>query len=181
MRYPDNGGLSAKERAEREDVRLAAARMFEEGVRPSVIARALRVSMKSAYSWRRQWRAGGREALLSKGPGGELCRLSDEQLGWLRADLEAGPAGFGWVDDQRWTAARVADLVSAGYGVRYTDRGMAYLLHRIGFTPQVPVRRAAERDERAVQVWRDEVWPRVNRPRPPGEPGSSLRTRPVKV
>ncbi|MFD7134114.1 winged helix-turn-helix domain-containing protein [Streptomyces sp. NPDC059894] len=27
-------------------------------------------------------------------------------------------------------------------------------MHRLGFSPQVPARRVAERDEKAVQVWR---------------------------
>ncbi|MGH7745723.1 MAG: helix-turn-helix domain-containing protein, partial [Candidatus Dormibacteria bacterium] len=31
MRYPDGGGLSAKERARRERVRLAAAELIEAG------------------------------------------------------------------------------------------------------------------------------------------------------
>jgi putative transposase len=106
--------------------------------------------------------------------------LTDEQVGWLRADLDAGPAAFGWVDDQRWTAARVTDLVFERYKVRYTGRGMAYLLHRIGFTPQVPVRRAAKRDEAAIETWIDEVWPVVKAPRRPRGPGSSSKTKPAR-
>jgi putative transposase len=173
MRYPDTGGVSAKQRGEREGVRLEAAEMLEKGIKPSIIAKTLRVSTKSAYRWRRQWRAGGTEALLSKGPGGATCQLTDERLGWLRADLDAGPAVFGWVDDQRWTAARVTDLVFDRYKVRYTGRGMAYLLRRIGFTPRVPVRRAVKRDEAAIEAWVKEVWPVVKAPRRPRGAGSS--------
>ena len=33
-----------------------------------------------------------------------------------------------------------------------------HLLHRIGFTPQVPAHRAAERDEAAIAAWRDVTW-----------------------
>jgi putative transposase len=181
MRYPDTGGVSAKQRGERERVRLEAATMLDEGMAPSKIATTLRVSTKSTYSWRRAWRAGGTEALRSRGPGGATCQLTDEQLGWLRADLDAGPAAFGWVDDQRWTAARVADLVFTRFKVRYTDRGIAYLLHRIGFTPQVPVRRAAKRDEDAITAWVNDVWPVVKAPRRPGEPGSSSKTKPARA
>lgn len=46
--------------------------------------------------------------------------------------LKAGPAAHGWVDDQRWTLARVADLVGRLFGVGYTLRGVSYLLRRIG-------------------------------------------------
>jgi transposase len=47
------------------------------------------------------------------------------------------------------------------FHVSYTLRGVSYLLHRIGFTPQVPAHRAAERDEAAIAAWRAETWAKV--------------------
>ena len=161
MRYPDGGGLSAEGRAGREKVRLQAAQMFEQGMDPVRVARCLRVSAKSAYQWRRCWRAGGEAALASKGPGGNACRLDDAQLARLRAALDLGPAAYGWKEDQRWTLARVAALIRRLFHVRYTLRGASYLLHRIGFSPQVPAHRAAERDEDAIAAWRAETWAKV--------------------
>lgn len=160
MRYPDGGGLSARGRVQRERVRLEAARLFEQGIRPVQVARRLRVSTKSAYQWRRRWRAGRDAALASTGPGGAACRLSGRQLDRLRAELERGPAGHGWAD-QRWTLARITLLIGRLFHVRYTLRGTSYLLHRIGFTPQVPARRAVERDEQAIAAWRIETWAKV--------------------
>ena len=61
-------------------MRLQAAEWFAEGVTPPEVARRLRVSCNSAYAWRRRWRAGGKAALASKGPGGAVCRLSGTQL-----------------------------------------------------------------------------------------------------
>jgi transposase len=160
MRYPDGGGLSAEGRARREKLRLQAAQMFQQGMTPVQVARSLRVSAKSAYQWRRRWRAGGETALASRGPGGAVCRLSGGQLARLRAALDAGPAAYGW-QDQRWTLARITALIGRLFHVRYTVRGTSYLLHRIGFSPQVPVRRAAERDEAAIAAWRAETWAKV--------------------
>ena len=71
MRYSDGGGLSAEGRARREKLRLQAAQMFEQGIKPVRVSGLLRVSTKSAYQWRRRWRAGGPAALASKGPGGD--------------------------------------------------------------------------------------------------------------
>ena len=87
MRYPDGGGLSAAGRAWREKVRLQATAMFEQDMKPVQVARCLRVSTKSAYQWRRRWRAGGEAALASKGASGAVCRLSLAQLARLRAEL----------------------------------------------------------------------------------------------
>ena len=121
---------------------MQAAELFTEGVAPPEVARRPRVSPNSAYAWRRRWRAGGETALASKGPGGAVCRLSGARLQRLRAALEGGPAMWGWDEDQRWTLARVTTLIGRLFHVRYTLRGTSYLLHRLGFTPQVPVRPA---------------------------------------
>ncbi|HEX6521549.1 MAG TPA: helix-turn-helix domain-containing protein [Streptosporangiaceae bacterium] len=66
MRYPDGGGLTAAERARREQVRLAAAELIETGASDGEIARRFRVSRMSANRWRRALAAGGRQALASK-------------------------------------------------------------------------------------------------------------------
>ena len=161
MRYADGGGLTAVGRARRERVRLTAAAMYEQDMTPVQVAHELRVSTKSAYQWRRCWRAGGTAALVSKGPGGAVCRLGRAQLFRLRAALEQGPATWGWAEDQRWTLERVTTLIGRLFHVRYTLRGTSYLLHRMGFTPQVPVHRAAERDEQAIAAWRDVTWARL--------------------
>ncbi|MDT0403874.1 MULTISPECIES: winged helix-turn-helix domain-containing protein [Streptomyces] len=161
MRYADGGGLTAAGRARREVVRFEAAEMFGQGVRPPEVARRLRVSRKSAYAWYAAWRDGGRSALASKGPGGFPCQLSDHQTERLQAELEAGPAAHGWCEDQRWTLTRVAELIHHLFGYRYTPRAVSYLLHRLGWSPQVPAHRAVERDEQAVERWRTEQWSRV--------------------
>ena len=46
-------------------------------------------------------------------------------------------------------------------GVSYTLRGTSFRLHRLGYSPQVPVRRAAERDEVKIAAWRSQTWAKV--------------------
>ncbi|KQC40309.1 winged helix-turn-helix domain-containing protein [Frankia sp. ACN1ag] len=160
MRYADGGGLTAPGRARREAVRLQAADLFAHGVDPVEVAGRLRVSTKSAYQWKRRWQAGGETALASRGPSGASCRLSERQLDRLHAELARGPAVHGWAD-QRWTLARVTTMIGRLFGVRYTLRGTSYLLHRLGYSPQVPARRATERDEEKITAWRAETWAKV--------------------
>src|SRR6266568_4517810 len=80
MRYPDGGGLTAAERARREQVRLAAADAIEAGATDRQVARRFRVTRMSANRWRRALAAGGRTALMSKGPGGGPCKLTAAQV-----------------------------------------------------------------------------------------------------
>src|SRR5437879_10580864 len=136
MRYPDGGGLSAEGRAKREAVRLQAAELFEKEVSSLEVAGRLRVTPQAVNNWRRAWKADGASALASKGPGGSVCRLDGGQLAQLEWQLDRGPAAHGWVEDQRWTLPRVAELIAGLFRVSYTDRGVGYLLHRIGWSPQ---------------------------------------------
>lgn len=50
----------------------------------------------------------------------------------------AGPAACGY-DDQCWTLARIAEEAWQRFGAEYTLAGMDVLLHRIGWSVQVPV------------------------------------------
>src|SRR5436309_7564538 len=159
MRYGEGGGLTAAGRARREQVRLAAAELIEAGASDREVARRFRVSRMSANRWRRALAAGGRAALASKGAGGARCKLSPVQLRELEMVLDAGPAAWGWDEDQCWTLARIAELVRRRFGVDYTLAGLDLLLHRIGWSVQVPARQAAERDEAAIERWKQVSWP----------------------
>jgi len=180
MRYPDGGGLTAQERARREQVRLAAAELIEAGVDDQEVARRFRVSPMSVGRWRRMLAAGGRAALASKGAGGAKCKLSPAQVRELEAVLEAGPGIWGW-EDQCWTLARITELVRRRFKVQYTLAGMDVLLHRLGWSVQVPARRAAERDEAAIARWREEAWPVVKRRRRTWAPGWSSKTNQARA
>src|SRR4051794_34738546 len=98
MRYPQGGGLTAEERARREQVRLAAAEWIDEGAADVEVATRFRVTRMSANRWRRAPAEGGRPALASKGLGGARCRLTSAQLAELQELLDAAPAAWGWTD-----------------------------------------------------------------------------------
>jgi transposase len=89
----------------------------------------------------RRWRRGARAA---------QCKLTAPQLRELATLLDTGPAAWGWDEDQCWTLARIAEVVRRRFSVEYTLAGMDLLLHRIGWSVQVPARRAAERDEARI-------------------------------
>src|SRR6266480_3089467 len=142
------------------------------------IAKRFRVSRMSVNRWRRALAVGGREALASKGAGGATCKLTPAQVAELEEAMDAGPAAAGYLD-QCWTLARVAEQCWQRSGVEYTLAGMAVLLHRIGWSVQVPARRAAERDEDKIARWREETWPVIKGRRRTWAPGWSSSTSPA--
>lgn len=169
--------MTDAKRVARERIRLEAVGYFEDGGKNKEIAAALRVSERSVEHWRRQWRERGAEGVRSKGSPGRP-RLSVVRIARLERELERGPLAHGWTD-QRWTPARVKTLIGRLFHVGYTVEGTWRLLKRHGWSWQQPARRAIERDDEAVELWKKEVWPQVKAQRRPAEPGSSSRTRPA--
>ena len=62
-----------------------------------------------------------------------------------------------------WTRRIVADLISDRFGVALSVTAVGNLLHRLGLTPQKPLRRAYESDEAAVKQWQAEVYPQIQK------------------
>jgi transposase len=73
-----------------------------------------------------------------------------------------GPEAYGF-RGQVWTRARIARVIEEEFGVRYHKGHVGRLLQELCWTPQVPIRRAIQRDEEAIERWRDEVWPQLRR------------------
>jgi putative transposase len=89
--------------------------------------------------------------------------MKPQRRTWLAAALEQGPAAHGWTEDQRWTLPRIAVLVARRFHVRFSPSQLSRILHEMGFSVQVPVHRAVERDPQAVERWMAEVWPEVEK------------------
>ncbi|WP_308286968.1 winged helix-turn-helix domain-containing protein [Actinomadura parmotrematis] len=151
------------DRARREVLRLEAVSLFEAGWLDAEIGRSFRVSRMSVNRWRRAWKQGGTAALASRGAGGMRCRLTDDQLACLQVEPAKGSAAHGWSEDQRWTLARIATVIAELFTVSYTVAGVDVLMHRLGWSVQVPTRRATERDEAEIARWEAQVWPSVGR------------------
>ncbi|WUU43077.1 winged helix-turn-helix domain-containing protein [Streptomyces sp. NBC_00659] len=58
----------------------------------------------------------------------------------------------GW-PDQTWTLSRIKTLIGHRFHKSMTLSAIAQMLHRHGFSHQVPARRALERNEKAVTGW----------------------------
>ena len=76
-----------------------------------------------------------------------------------------------------WTLARVAEVIEATTGVRYSQtQTWEVLRKRLGWTRQRPARRAVERDDEAVVTWVKEQWPRIEAGPGGAGRGSSSKT-----
>ena len=172
MRYAQRGGYTPAEQQQRERLRLEAAGRFACGEGIGEIARDLRVTPGSV----RAWAGGGTAALRPRGPVSRE-KLSGQQWARLEAELRKGPLAHGFAGDQRWTLGRIKTLIGKLFHVGYTPEGVWKLMRRHGWSCQVPVRQALERDDAAVAVWKAEVWPDIKAPRATWAPTPASRTK----
>ncbi|GAB2819776.1 winged helix-turn-helix domain-containing protein [Streptomyces daliensis] len=162
MRYAQGGGLTAERQEFRERLRLQAAERFERGETNAVIAKDLRISVRSVQRWRRAWQQGGPLALNSKGPASRP-RLSPAQFRELEAELAKGAAAHGWAD-QRWTLERIRAVIARRFHMTYTIQGVRKLLRRHGWSCQVSERWATGR-ETLAEGWIKQAWTQPEPPR----------------
>jgi transposase len=142
--------------------RMRALSLKFKGWSQRTIAEALGVSKPAVSQWLAAAERGGPDALRSHPSPGRPCRLTAQQARLIPEFLWHGPEAYGF-RGQVWTCARIALVIEEELGVRYHKDHVGRLLKELRWTPQVPIKRAVQRDEQAIQRWRDEVWPQLLR------------------
>jgi transposase len=142
----------------REWRRLRALPLKQQGWYQRDIADALGVAEETVSRWLARARDGGPEALRARPRPGHPPKLSPEQKRLIPEFLWHGPEAYGF-RGQVWTRARIARVLAEEFGVRYHQGHVGRLLQELHWTPQVPIKRALQRDEEAIRRWRAEVWP----------------------
>jgi transposase len=135
--------------------------LLEQGETPAVVARILGVQATSLHRWRRMARQG--QDLAAKPPCGAKPRLTDSQLGELERLLLKGATAHGF-PNELWTSARVAQLIQRHFGVKYHKDYVRRLLgRRLNWTSHKPQRRARQHNDKEVERWKADEFPRILR------------------
>jgi transposase len=142
--------------------RFRALRLKRQGWSRNDIAEALGVCPVSVSRWCAQVRDGGPEALRAHPGPGRPPKLLPAQMRLITEFLWHGAEAYGFRGEV-WTCARVARVIEEEFGVHYHKDHVGRLLRELHWTPQMPIRRAIQRDEDAIRRWRDEVWPDLQR------------------
>jgi len=146
----------------REWRRVRALHLKQQGWYQRDIAEGLGVSEEAVSRWLARARDGGPEALLAHPAPGRPPKLTAAQKRLIPEFLWHGPEAYGF-RGQVWTRSRISRVIAGEFGVRYHSGHVGRLLHELRWTPQVPIRRAMQRDEEAIRRWRGEVWPGLPR------------------
>jgi transposase len=147
----------------REYRRLRAWELKQQGWKQKEIAEALGVTPGAVSQWvKRAREGGGKEALRRRPAPGAKSRLSQAQKSKIPALLAKGAQAYGFRGDV-WTRKRVAAVIRREFGVTYAPGHVGRILRALGLSLQKPAKRAAQRDEEAIQPWVEEAWPTLKK------------------
>src|SRR5580700_819868 len=144
----------------REERRRIAFRMLRKRIPKATIARQLGVSYVAVWRWEQRWKREGPEGWREHVHPGSERRLSARGQKDLLGILVTGARAYGYPTDL-WTLKRIAEVIRKEYGVSYTLSGVWRVLRALGFSAQVPLTIALEREEQYIRKWVRSVWPEI--------------------
>jgi|SRR5208283_1907585 len=142
--------------------RLRAWELKQQGWTQQDIAYALGASKGAVSHWIHTAEDFGANGLRSHSSPGHPAKLTPSQKWQIPEFLWHGAEAYGFRGDV-WTCARVAQVIEWEFGICYHKDHVSRMLKELGWTPQIPVTRAVQRDEAAIARWRVEVWPKLRR------------------
>jgi transposase len=139
-----------------EERRKQAINMLEQGIDPPEIAEIVGVHRRSVYRWKTTYEEEGIEGLDAKPQtGGRDPNLPEEKLPELEELLLEGAEAHGFETDL-WTLPRIVALIKDEFDISVSTSSAHRYLQKFDWTNQKPERRAAERDEEAIEYFRTE-------------------------
>ena len=141
--------------------RMAIQRVIEDGAKPSEIAAEYGFCRNYLYPWLKKFRDGGWEALAERIAEGPAPKLTEKQRQRVkRWILGKDPRQYGF-DFGLWSRRIVQSLIQERMGVALGLTAVGRLLASLDITPQKPLRRAYERDPKAVKLWLEQTYPKL--------------------
>lgn len=150
-------------RSQLEERRRLGAQLLRHGkMSQAEIARRLGVSRSAVSQWASQLAQGGLRQLRRRSATGRPPKLAQAQKRALLRLLKRGARDAGF-PTERWTLQRIQTLIEREFQVSYHPTYVARLLNQLGWSPQVPLPRAKERNETLIRAWLAQDWPRIKK------------------
>lgn len=146
-----------------EHIRLMAVRRVKAGEKPSAVIASYGLCRTDIYRWLRAAKKGGESALKARKAPGRKPTLTAKQKQQVRRWIcGKDPRQYAF-DFGLWTRQIVAELIGQKFGIRLGLSTVGRLLAELNITPQKPLRRAYERDPKAIEKWVNEDYPRLKK------------------
>lgn len=144
------------------DRRRRALKLLSRGLSLHEAARQIGCHASSVMRWRNIHKKKGKEVFVVGASPGRPPKLTNKQRRKIVAMLLEGAMKHGYRTDL-WTTQRIADLIRKHFRIKYHRDHVGRIMHQLGWSHQKPERRAAERNEKEIERWKKEEWPRVKK------------------
>lgn len=132
-------------------------------VSPEIIAEAYNLDRSCIYRWLKQYDEGGYDALESQMPPGAQLIITQEMDEWIKNTvLTKTPVDFEY-DTNLWTCRILAELLKQQFDVTVSDSTVGHHLKALGLTCQRPEYQDIKRDEREIEYFFNDKFPRIQR------------------
>jgi transposase len=111
---------------------------------------------------KKRYAAEGEAGLLTKKPGGQKSRLTEEQIQELLLALQKGALSHGFSGDI-WDRKRVAAVILKLFGEKYDPTHVGRILKKAGWTKQKPQVKARQQQAEAVEKWYTQGLPAIKK------------------
>lgn len=142
------------------EVRARGLTLLKQGKSSKAVAEILGVTRRTVDRWDAEARHPKKKK--AKRLPGRPRKLSAKQVKQLEGALDQGAYAIGYLGNY-WTLDRIAQLIWQLFEVRYDTSSVWHVLHRMGWSSQRLQRQPLQRNEQAIQQWKEEDLPRIKK------------------
>lgn len=145
-----------------EHFRFSAIKLHRKNIPVDDIADSFGVTRQAVYRWLSKEKETGKRSLKStKAPGPDF-HLTENQLKKLLSLIRRPASELGYSTDL-WSGPRIRHLIKHKFKIEYHPKHMPRLMKNLGLKLKFPERRALEQDTKALQKWKKERFPEIQK------------------
>ena len=151
----------AEVRYERRQAAVEAVAIRGEPV--ALVARVMKVPMRTLFAWLARYRGGGWHALREAKRSGRPRKVSGELMAWLYQAITMGnPQQFKF-PFFLWTLNIVRQMLKQEKGIRLSKSAVCRLLQHMGLSAQRPIYHSYKQDPRELEQYLQHTFPELKR------------------
>lgn len=142
-----------------EEQRQRGLEMLKRGKKAKEVGEMLGVDRCTVYRWKREE---PERTDKKRGEPGRKAKLKPTQLKKLEEALDQGAAEYGFYGEH-WTLDRIVQVIWQKFDVRYHPSSVWHILRKLGWSSQRAQRRPFNRDDEAIEQWKEDVLPEIKK------------------
>ena len=141
---------------EMEWKRKKGMELLRSGIKQAHVALRMGMNRKTVYDWKKRVENG--QGFRNRKKKRRNSRLTDKQKAELKRIVDSGATSYGFPTNLS-TLKRIASVIEKEFGVNYNTTYIWQLLRIMGYSAQIPIAVAMEKDNDYVKKWLSEDYP----------------------